>query len=163
MGSSNTFRPNAGVVIVDHDGQVLAFRRTGTTDAWQYPQGGIDDGESALEAMWRELGEETGLTDKHVELVAELPEWIGYEIPEQFRTAKTKKKMSRGQVQRWFYVRLLDGQANEIASVLDALPPEEFDGWKWTDPAALAAETIEFRQPIYERVLDYGRAVGLFA
>lgn len=147
---SNGFRPNAGVVILGESSQVLAFRRRGT-QAWQFPQGGIDPGEEPGEAMWRELAEETGLGPDHVELVAELPEWIGYEIPPEFR----KRKFGRGQVQRWFFVRVRDGELDAVERLLDQLPPEEFDGWKWTTMADVTAEVIAFREPVYRRLTDF--------
>ncbi len=147
---SNRFRPNAGVVIFGEGTNVLAFRRSGT-DAWQFPQGGIDPGEEPDEAMWRELAEETGLNADHVEVLAELPEWIGYEIPAEFR----RKKFGRGQVQRWFFVRVKPDQIDAVEACLDQLPPEEFDGWKWTTMAALTEEVIAFRQPIYRRLTEF--------
>lgn len=161
--SANSFRPNAGVVILGGntsedpkgDDLVLAFRRTGT-DAWQFPQGGIDPGETPIDAMWRELEEETRLTGQLVDLVAEVPEWLGYEIPEEFR----RKKLSRGQVQKWFFVQVKTNALESVEQILEDLPPEEFDGWKWTTFSTIADEVIEFRQPIYRRLAQYLQSVA---
>ncbi len=147
---ANSFRPNAGVVVLGRGNDVLAFRRTGT-DAWQFPQGGIDPGEAPVDAMWRELREETGLSDDHLELVGEIPEWLGYEIPEEFR----RKKLSRGQVQRWFFLRVDPEAIAGVEEALADLPPDEFDGWKWTTMSDLVAEVISFRQPIYRRLAEF--------
>ncbi len=146
---ANSFRPNAGVVVIDTEQRVLAFRRTGT-ESWQLPQGGIDPGESPLEAMWRELEEETGIEQSMATLVAEVPEWLGYEIPIEFRQASSK--LSRGQVQKWFVVSIDPAQLAAVEERLGELPPEEFDAWKWTTLPELADETIAFRQPIYKRL-----------
>ncbi len=154
---ANSFRPNAGIVVLDLDDRALAFRRIGT-DAWQFPQGGIDPGEMPIDAMWRELGEETGLDAGQVALIGELPEWIGYEVPEEFR----RKKFGRGQVQRWFFLRVKPGALDAVETLLADLPPEEFDAWKWTTMDELATDVIEFRKPIYRRLTEFAQTLSSF-
>lgn len=143
MGSMH-FR--AGVVAVVHDSarQVLAFERSDVRGQWQLPQGGIDKGEEPVVAVWRELGEETGLTEAEVVLTDEYPEWTVYEWPHAVRP--TGKRL--GQAQRWFAFDVLD----------DAVVPrpdgEEFVDWRWAEPRWLIDQVVPFRRPAYERVLS---------
>ena len=89
------------MVVLDARGRVLAFERTAVPGGWQLPQGGMEGDEEPVDALWRELREETGLTADDVQLVAELPEWLGYELPAEYRSPKT----GRGQVHRWYLLR----------------------------------------------------------
>ena len=98
---SATFRAGVGGVIVDQRGRVLAFQRSAIPGAWQLPQGGIEEDEEPIDALWRELREETGLTADNVELVGEVPEWLGYLLPVGDQSEKT----GRGQVHKWFVLR----------------------------------------------------------
>jgi putative (di)nucleoside polyphosphate hydrolase len=91
------FRANVAAIVVNADGQIMAFERGDLPGEWQLPQGGIDEGETPVEAAWRELEEETGLGSKEVELVDEFPEWTAYTYPTGVR-----KNGRLGQAQRWF-------------------------------------------------------------
>jgi putative (di)nucleoside polyphosphate hydrolase len=130
-------------VIRRDDGQVLVFERTDIPGAWQFPQGGLDPGETPVEAAWREVAEETGLTKADLTLVAEHAEWIAYELPEERRRAKT----GLGQVQKWFSFR----------PIHDALVPtpdqHEFSAYRWVTVDWLLGHVAEFRQSAYERGL----------
>ncbi len=137
------FRANVGVVVHDGAGRVLAFERADAAGAWQLPQGGLDKGEEPLEGALRELEEETGIPRSAVELEAEHPDWLAYELPADKRT----KKLGRGQVQKWFLFRLV-GPESAIA------PGEEFSDWKWVTLDALIDEVVEFRRPIYRRLRE---------
>jgi hypothetical protein len=101
--TSQTFRANVGIAVARADGLVLALERIDQPDRWQMPQGGINIGEEPPEASLRELREETGLHPEHVELVAEHPSWLAYELP----PARRRRLGTRGQVQRWFLYRFL--------------------------------------------------------
>lgn len=136
------FRANVATIVVDSGGRVMAFERSDFPGEWQLPQGGIDDDESPLEAAWRELEEETGLTDAHVELVAEFPEWTAYTYPDGSRTGGCL-----GQVQRWFTFEVLD---DEVEPRPDGI---EFVDWKWVEPQWIADNTVAFRRAAYRRVL----------
>jgi putative (di)nucleoside polyphosphate hydrolase len=139
-----TFRACVGLLVINERGEALAIERSQPRGQWQLPQGGIELGESALDAAYRELEEETGLRAADVERVDELPVWLGYELPAEYRSSKT----GRGQAQRWFLFRLA------VPETAIALPPDgEAADWAWMSLPALIAGSIEFRRPIYEMLL----------
>jgi putative (di)nucleoside polyphosphate hydrolase len=138
-----TFRAGVVGVIRRADGFVLAFERADIPGAWQLPQGGMDPGETPFEAVWREVEEETGLGPDELESVAEFPEWVAYEVPEDRRTKKT----GLGQVQRWFLFR---ARHDEIVPTPDG---REFTAWRWVSPNWLVDHVVDFRHAGYARVL----------
>jgi len=103
------FRPNVGIIVANDHGQVLWARRYGH-DAWQFPQGGIIDGESPEQAMYRELREEIGLEPQDVELLAQTKGWLRYRLPRRF-IRNDKPPLCIGQKQRWFLLRLISDEA----------------------------------------------------
>jgi putative (di)nucleoside polyphosphate hydrolase len=140
----------AGVVIVVRHPdlhRVLAFERSDAPGSWQLPQGGLDQGEEPIEAAWRELSEETGLTDAHVIARAEYPDWVAYEWPPEVMDLHGKDGRRRGQVQRWF---LFDALAADIEPAPDG---SEFVDWRWVDPDWLIGHVAPMRRSAYERVL----------
>lgn len=142
---SEFFRANVGGLVVDDRGRVLACDRADTeAPAWQMPQGGIRSGEEPLEAAYRELLEETGLGAHQLELIAELPGWIAYELPAAFRRGKT----GRGQVQKWFLFRLR-GPASAVTP-----DRSEFCACRWVTPEHLLRQVVDFRRPVYRAVFE---------
>jgi putative (di)nucleoside polyphosphate hydrolase len=142
---SQVFRANVGIIVLNHQGDVLALERADVPGAWQLPQGGLWVGEDPQRAALRELQEETGLPPEAVEFVAEYPEWLSYELPRDKRSAKT----GRGQVQRWLLFKLKE------ESTQPSLPTNrdaEFRSWRWAPLPAIADSAISFRKPIYERL-----------
>jgi putative (di)nucleoside polyphosphate hydrolase len=142
------FRANAGIVLLNEREEVLALERKKIPGAWQLPQGGIRTDEEPMEAAIRELSEETNFNASHVQLVGELPEWLAYELPAAARSEKT----GRGQVQRWFFFRLIPN-APEVR--LTDKAAEEVSAYKWTNLLSLAKEVVAFRRRTYERLASY--------
>lgn len=143
------YRLNAGAVLFARDGRVLVARRSpgsAASGAWQFPQGGIDAGETPRTAVLRELGEEIG-TDRAT-IVGEHPDWLSYDFPPDVQKAAMRGRY-RGQSQRWFALRF-DGRESDIK--LDAVPHQEFDAWRWIDLAEAPALAVAFKRPTYEVV-----------
>ncbi len=140
----------AGVVIVVrhpiHD-LVMAFERATPPGQWQLPQGGIDQGETPLDAAWRELGEETGLRHGDVEYLDEFPEWLAYQWPPGVSPQKTRGGVRLGQVHRWFYFE------TRTVDVVPTPDGDEFVAWRWASTEWLIANVTEFRKANYARGL----------
>jgi putative (di)nucleoside polyphosphate hydrolase len=152
------YRPCAGVALVNREGLVFIGRRRKERSAplpgheWQMPQGGIDEGEDPLEAARRELHEETNV--RTVTLLAEAPQWLAYDLPEDARSRFAGRY--RGQTQKWYLFRF-DGEDAEI----DILRPAggahkpEFSEWRWERFAALPDLVVPFKRPVYIQVADW--------
>jgi putative (di)nucleoside polyphosphate hydrolase len=141
----------AGVVcVVRHPDlrRVMAFERVDARGAWQLPQGGLQDDETPMEAAWRELEEETGLGPKHVDVLAEYPDWVAYEWPEELRRGRASRKDRMGQVQKWFLFNVLDP---DIEPTPDG---SEFVAWRWVEPQWLVDHVPAWRRDAYHRVLS---------
>jgi putative (di)nucleoside polyphosphate hydrolase len=153
------YRPCVGVMVLNSEGLVWAGRRIpeenseydGSPQLWQMPQGGIDKGEEPIEAAWRELYEETGI--KTASLIAEAPDWINYDLPEQLIGIGLKGKY-RGQTQRWFAFRF-EGSEDEIAiNPPPAGHAAEFDEWAWLPMEELPDLIVPFKRDVYLKVVE---------
>lgn len=148
------FRPNVAAIILSSEypkkKRIFLGERSDLTTIWQFPQGGIDKGETAREALFRELKEEIG-TDK-VEVIAEYPDWIAYEYPEDIAR---RNPPYYGQTQRYFLVRLDKGARID----LDTKHPE-FSDYKFLKLKHLFKEMRHFKKPIYEKVIGYFKEEG---
>lgn len=143
------YRPCAGVMLMNRDGHVFVGQRLDSTlEAWQMPQGGIDEGEEALDAAVRELREETGVLPDKVRLIAEAPGEFLYDLPDDMIGRIWKGKW-RGQRQRWFLFAF-EGEDDDIDI---ATPEPEFRAWRWADPADLPTMIVPFKKTLYEQVL----------
>ena len=144
---SKRYRPNVGIIVF-WDNQLLWCKRK-AVDFWQFPQGGIDEGETPLDAAYRELYEETGLLPDHVSFLAESKEWYNYDFPEDHPIRKDGSDWD-GQTQKWILFGL---DVDETYINLDTEEPE-FTEYKWIDPINDFSETIYFKQPIYKAVVE---------
>lgn len=147
--ASLPYRPCAGVMLMNRDGLVFVGQRLDSTlEAWQMPQGGIDQGEDALDAAYRELWEETGVARSEVELMASAPEELWYDLPDDL-IGKVWKGKWRGQRQRWFLFRFV-GEDDDI-NIATAEP--EFRAWRWAAPAELPNLIVPFKRELYTKLL----------
>lgn len=148
------YRPNVGVMLANPSGLLFAGQRLdapklGTDEtAWQAPQGGIDEGEDPLEAAFRELEEETGVTRDLVTLEAEFPGWLTYDLPHDI-VPKIWKGRFRGQKQRWYLMRF-HGADNQVVIEQDHA---EFAQWRWIDPRDMIEKIVPFKRDIYTQVI----------
>lgn len=151
----DAYRAGVGIVLVNRECKVFVGRRIDMPHgwpAWQMPQGGIDPGETPMQAALRELYEETG-TD-NAEIVAESRDWYCYDLPSEVAAQRLWGRRYRGQRQKWFLMRFA-GEDSDI--VLDR-HKAEFDLWKWVEPAALPELIVAFKRAMYVALLDEFRA-----
>ena len=148
------YRPCVGIMLINRDGLAFVGQRIDVfEEAWQMPQGGIDEGETPRTAALRELHEEVG-TGKG-EIVAEVADWLNYDLPQDTAAGRWGGKY-RGQTQKWFALRFT-GDDGDID--LDAHEPE-FKAWRWMELDALPGLVVPFKRPIYERVVAEFRPVA---
>ena len=148
MIDSEGYRANIGIVITNEKKQILLAKRY-KQDAWQLPQGGIDKGETELEALYRELEEEVGLAPKQVSLLAKTPKWLRYELPMEHIRRK-QKPTCIGQKQVWYLLKLVSNDSDISLSLHNKV---EFDDWKWVDYWNPVDEVINFKKDVYEDML----------
>jgi len=155
MSKKDIYRPNVAMIILSPNypkkKEIFIAQRNDLTDIWQFPQGGIDEGEEVKEALFREMEEEIGTLE--AEIVAEYPEWISYDFPEKI--AK-KMKPYKGQTQRYFLMKLKDGAKID----LDTKHPE-FANYKFVPLEDVLSYTAHFKKPVYETVLNYFKKEGI--
>jgi putative (di)nucleoside polyphosphate hydrolase len=140
-------RTGVGIAILNSENKIFVGKRKDNPfDKWQMPQGGVDPNEPLLQAMKRELLEETSI--KNIEVLKEFDQWLEYELPEKL-IGKIWKGKYRGQKQKWFVVRF-HGDDREInINTKNA----EFVEWKWIDINFLPDLIVLFKKHVYEKVL----------
>jgi len=150
------YRPNVAAVVLSSEYpavmKVFIGLRSDMKDVWQFPQGGIDDGESPREALLRELKEEIG-TD-NIEIISEYPEWEFYDFPDGI--AKNKKLYNySGQKQKYYLVRLKNDSEINIKTY-----HPEFNEYKFVKSDTVFEFISHFKKPIYKKVLSHFRREG---
>jgi putative (di)nucleoside polyphosphate hydrolase len=143
------YRPNVGIVIANTRNEVFWGKRV-NEHSWQFPQGGIDHGESPEEAMFRELWEETGLKPEHVEILGRTREWLRYDVPSHWQKREWRSHY-RGQKQIWYLLRLT-GRDTDVR--LRASGHPEFDAWRWHPYWVPLDAVIEFKRDVYAQALN---------
>ncbi|RZO39687.1 MAG: RNA pyrophosphohydrolase [Rhodobacteraceae bacterium] len=144
------YRLNVGIMLINHDGLVfVGQRRDNHSDAWQMPQGGIDDGENPKEAALRELHEETGIPANLVQVLEVSENWISYDLPKDLISQLWGGRF-RGQKQKWYLMRFLGSDAE--VNIQTETP--EFSAWKWIPPDALVENIVPFKKSVYQKVLS---------
>jgi putative (di)nucleoside polyphosphate hydrolase len=148
--SALPYRPAVGVLLLNREGKALVGQRLDSTlEAWQLPQGGLDQGETPEQGAFRELEEETGIPSRLVEIVTRCPVELYYDLPDDL-IGKMWKGKWRGQRQTWFLARFL-GEYSDVNIETDE---PEFRAWKWAEPAELPAMIVPFKKQLYEQLLE---------
>ena len=141
-------RIGVGIILLNHENKVFVGKRIDNPkNFWQMPQGGVNQNENFLQAAKRELEEETGI--KSVELVKELNEWLGYDLPKNL-LGKVLEGKYRGQKQKWFIMKFV-GKDNEI-NVKTKNP--EFLDWKWIGVSELPSVAVSFKVDLYKKLKE---------
>lgn len=142
------FRPNVGIILLNRKHQVFWGKRVRSW-SWQFPQGGIERGESPQEAMYRELHEEVGLMPEHVRIVARTQDWLRYEVPDKYIRRDARGRY-RGQKQIWYLLELV---AQDWNLNLRATDHPEFDAWRWNNYWIPLDVVVEFKREVYSIAL----------
>ena len=144
------YRPCVFICIFNPKGKVWLGRRMGETGphSWQFPQGGLDDGESAEFGALRELWEETGITIEHLIPLSTIEDWLYYDYPEGL--GNRKGQSFKGQRQRWFAYRFTGGPQDVN---LKAHGQQEFSDWQWAKLHKSPEKVIPFKRSVYEHLV----------
>ena len=154
------YRDCVGTAVFNAEGLVFIGRRmpagnpediSEADPPWQMPQGGIDKGEKPIETAYRELFEETSI--RSVELIAEAPEWIYYDLPDEALGIALRGKY-RGQRQRWFAFRFTGKDSDIDVSNPGDGHPAEFDKWRWEKLETLPDIIVPFKRDAYLKVVE---------
>lgn len=150
MTDLSQYRPNVGVVLFHPDGRVWYGRRAGTPGPhnWQFPQGGVDEGEDYETAARRELAEETGVVS--AELIGEIQQWVAYDFPPAYGGSQQARGW-KGQKQKWFAFRFT-GDEGEID--LEQHDEIEFDAWRWGALSEAPDLIVPFKREAYAVVVS---------
>jgi putative (di)nucleoside polyphosphate hydrolase len=144
------YRRGVGAMLINRQGKVFVARRANSSrdhDAWQMPQGAIDEGETPKEAVLRELEEETGT--RKAEIVAETGGWLTYDLPPELVGVAWSGRY-RGQTQKWFALRFT-GEDSDFD--LNAHGKPEFDRWRWVSIDELLKLIVPFKRRLYDEVV----------
>lgn len=142
------YRNGVGIMLINRDKSIFVAKRIDTiSEAWQMPQGGIDQGESPDVAAIRELEEETGTSKATI--LRESKDWLTYDLPDQL-TSKIWGGRYRGQRQKWFAMRF-DGEDSDIN--IETEHPE-FCEWKWASASSLPGLIVPFKRVLYRAIVD---------
>ncbi len=148
------YRPNVAAIVLSakypEKCEVFIASRTDVDNAWQFPQGGIDDGESPKQALFRELEEEIGT--REIEIIAEYPQWVSYDFP-----SSIAKKMYPfdGQIQKYYLVKLKKGAKININTHIP-----EFSEYKFVPTKNIYNYITFFKRTVYKQVLKYFKKEG---
>ena len=143
------YRANVGIILLNPNATRLFWARRIRQKAWQFPQGGLNLGDQALSAMYRELYEEIGLRPQDVEVIASTKGWFTYRLPPHLLRARTPHYV--GQKQKWFLLKLLAPESHIKFNTTNA---PEFDGFNWVDYWHPLAQVISFKRHVYRKALE---------
>lgn len=148
MIDSKGFRHGTGIILLNKDQKVFWAKRIGQ-DAWQFPQGGLMEGETPEQGMYRELHEEVGLEPEDVQIITQTKNWLYYRLPRHL-IRRHQKPLCIGQKQKWFLLRPTCDMAKVNFNTTNS---PEFDGWRWVDYWHPLKEVIKFKRKVYQKAL----------
>jgi putative (di)nucleoside polyphosphate hydrolase len=143
------YRLNVGLIVINDKGKLLLCKRK-NIDSWQFPQGGIDFGESPLKASRRELYEEVGIENGDIKLISSTNEWFKYDVPHEKRKNHFLKKSFKGQKQKWFMFKLI----SDATIHFNNDPGNEFVDFKWVPYWYPLYAIVEFKKEVYRAALN---------
>ena len=149
MIDSDGFRPNVGIILTNATGQLLWARRVGGQNAWQFPQGGINEDESPEQALYREVYEEIGLRPHDVEILSCTRGWLRYRLPDRL-VRHNSQPLCVGQKQKWFLLRMC---SDDSAICFENGGRAEFDDWAWVSYWYPLGKVVSFKKDVYRRAL----------
>jgi putative (di)nucleoside polyphosphate hydrolase len=147
---SEGFRAGIAVIIVNDQKKLLWAKRIGQP-AWQFPQGGMHEGETVEETMFRELKEEIGLSSSEVKIITSTPDWLRYHLPKRLLRHHSLP-LCIGQKQKWFLLQLV-GEEENIQ--FDHTETPEFDGWRWVNYWYPLKDVVNFKRNVYNEAMKY--------
>ena len=142
------YRPNVGIILCNSRNEVFWGKRI-RQHSWQFPQGGINHGETPEQALYRELMEEVGLAAQYVRILGRTRDWLRYDVPNQW-VRRDWRGNYRGQKQIWFLLRLT-GRDCDVC--LRASTHPEFDAWRWNDYWTAMESVVDFKREVYRSAL----------
>lgn len=142
------YRAGIGIILVNAKGQLFWAKRV-QQKSYQFPQGGMDDGETPEDTLYRELYEEVGLKKEHVRLITSSRRWLRYQLPKHF-IRHGSLPLCIGQKQKWFLLEFIGDEKNIN---FNATQTPEFDDWRWVDFWHPMKEVIHFKKRVYRLVL----------
>jgi putative (di)nucleoside polyphosphate hydrolase len=152
--TKKNYRPNVAAIVLSSSYpakcEIFIASRIDVEDAWQFPQGGIDEGETAKEALYRELEEEIGTNS--VDIIAEYPDWVSYDFPQ---AVADRMAPFDGQTQKYFLVKLKKGAKIDIETKIP-----EFSNYKFVKTEKLNDYITFFKRTVYKKVLKYFKNEG---
>ena len=147
--TEKNYRPCVGIVLINN-GSIFAGQRLDyKSDAWQMPQGGIEENESPIRAAIRELKEETGIKKKHIKIILESKNWINYDLPKELIPKLWNGKFV-GQSQKWFAMEFLGSDSDVNINTKNP----EFSKWQWMTKNKLLDSIVPFKKKVYENILS---------
>jgi putative (di)nucleoside polyphosphate hydrolase len=147
--NDKSYRKNVGLIVLNQKNKLLLCRRK-DQKTWQFPQGGIDSGESPQAAAFRELFEEVGIHKREVKVVKKSDYWFDYDLPEKYQKRSDTMRKFKGQTQKWFMFKANTGLNVSLCNDVQ----QEFVDYKWVSFWYPLSHIVLFKKDVYQNVLN---------